>query len=688
MEAIKLNLVPSDLTKPICHASQFDDGREIMLMLYDGQMPYVLSDEEIELDVKKLDGNIVTTDLTVESGTNYVIMVTTEQMCAIAGRNNCELKVQKDGKTIHSKNFYLSVEESVTAGGVESESAINNLETQIAGMVEDAVENQYDSENVIFDSTPTAGHGTGYTVTSEGIKAAIDAAGGGGASIDDTITASNKTWSSNKINTELGKKPEIDDASTASNKTWSASKINTLLDGVTEEHSEVVRSQVSPFTLTAGYIGANGNVSQSTSYHYTNKIPVSEGDKIYVYGAHGSYVSQYRFVCCYHNGSAVTEKGGQNLNNPFIVPSGIEEVVLSIADSMTPTRAEVATTQSKKELVNQPDVDALVKISANAKENSLFYGFDYTVGNTFETSEFFEDFCSYKVSFFAKISTITGIAKLGKGIGFQYGGGIGFDGTNLYMYQNANSTPTQTQAHGLTLKDYVSITLDSDYTTQLKVTIATNGGSYTWTISTWFAHYGSLSFTANDNMSECKIAYTCTGLIKDTWLYGDSYFSNFDGKRWTTYLVSRGYRNYLLNAYGGRRSNQALTSFKLDLKMNRVPRRVIWCLGMNDKDGDSSANESWLSSVQEVMQICSSLNIELVLATIPNVPSTNAKNIYKNAYVQASGYRYIDFAKAVSLNGDSTWYDNMLSSDNIHPETQGALALYSQAIATVPELLL
>lgn len=226
MEAIKLNLVPSDLTKPICHASQFDDGREIMLMLYDGQMPYVLSDEEIELDVKKLDGNIVTTDLTVEEGTNYVIMVTTEQMCAIAGRNNCELKVQKDGKTIHSKNFYLAVEESATAGGIESASQINNLETQIAGMVEDAVENQYDSENVIFDSEPTEGHGTGYTVTSEGIKQAIDNAGGN--VIDDTTPASDKTYSSNKINAVVS--ALIDDTETSASKTYSSNKIDGLLD--------------------------------------------------------------------------------------------------------------------------------------------------------------------------------------------------------------------------------------------------------------------------------------------------------------------------------------------------------------------------------------------------------------------------------------------------------------------------
>lgn len=279
MEAIKLNLVPSDLTKPICHASQFDDGREIMLMLYDGQMPYVLSDEEIELDVKKLDGNIVTTDLTVESGTNYVIMVTTEQMCAIAGRNNCELKVQKDGKTIHSKNFYLAVEESATAGGIESASQINNLETQIEGMVEDAVENQYDSENVIFDSTPTAGHGTGYTVTSAGIKAAIDAAGGG--VIDDTQASANKTYSSNKINSVVS--ALIDDTQSSASKVYSSNKIDTLLGEITN-NEKLLNSEVlivKPTLDFNGYIVATtGNVSSSQYGKCTDYIEIGFFDRL------------------------------------------------------------------------------------------------------------------------------------------------------------------------------------------------------------------------------------------------------------------------------------------------------------------------------------------------------------------------------------------------------------------------
>lgn len=248
MESIKINLVPSDFSMPVCHATQYDDGREIMLELFDEKTPYFLSDETIELDVKKLDGNVVTTELDVVPGERSVIMKTTEQMCAVAGRNLCTLKVQKDGTTIYTKNFYLSVQDNATEGGIESESEINNLETQIAGLVEDAVENQYDSENVIFDSEPTEGHGTGYTVTSAGIKAAIDAAGGN--VIDDTTSSANKTYSSNKINEIANTKAS---ALTVSN-------INNL-----EYDSEKVYVD----DLTLGRINSSGGIDSVTYCAYS-----------------------------------------------------------------------------------------------------------------------------------------------------------------------------------------------------------------------------------------------------------------------------------------------------------------------------------------------------------------------------------------------------------------------------------
>ena len=117
---------------------------------------------------------------------------------------------------------------------------------------------------------------------------------------------------------------------------------------------------------------------------------------------------------------------------------------------------------------------------------------------------------------------------------------------------------------------------------------------------------------------------------------------------------------------------------------NSNPEKIVWCLGMNDGD-DGEVDASWKACVDELMEICEARNIELILATIPNVPSVD--NTYKNAYVIASGHRYIDFASAVGASSGTTWYDNMLSSDMVHPDTQGAIALFNQAIADVPELM-
>ena len=170
MERIRLDIIPKGLM-PVCHASQYDAGRVIRLDLMDGLQGYSLTDEEIELDVRKPDGHIVTASVDVVAGNTFVDIVTTEQMCAVEGENICELKISKDGAEIYSLNFRMMVEKSVTEGGDPSESFIHNLNQQIY----DAVADQYEG-NVIFDDVPTENHGTGYTVTSEGIKNAISEA--------------------------------------------------------------------------------------------------------------------------------------------------------------------------------------------------------------------------------------------------------------------------------------------------------------------------------------------------------------------------------------------------------------------------------------------------------------------------------------------------------------------------------
>ena len=170
MQIINVDLIPGKVM-PILHASQFDKGRSLGVKLYNGGAVFELSGaEDLTAAVRKPDGNIVTETLT-NAGGSLVEIITTEQMTACAGGSLCEIKIENAGDVIGTANFVLEVEKDPTDGGIASQSEINNLATQVA----DLVSEQYDSNNVIFDSVPTAGHGNGYTVTSEGIKDALDA---------------------------------------------------------------------------------------------------------------------------------------------------------------------------------------------------------------------------------------------------------------------------------------------------------------------------------------------------------------------------------------------------------------------------------------------------------------------------------------------------------------------------------
>ena len=169
MEQINLNLIPGR-TMPVAHASQYDVGRTIRFNLFEGDTIYSLDGTEtVNVNVRKTDGNVVTEELTVTASASYVEVVTTEQMTACSGSNLAEIQIIKGDDTIGTLNFILEVEEDPMEGGIQSESEINNLRSQVANIVAD----QYDSNNVLFDSVPVAGHGVPYTVTSEGIKNAI-----------------------------------------------------------------------------------------------------------------------------------------------------------------------------------------------------------------------------------------------------------------------------------------------------------------------------------------------------------------------------------------------------------------------------------------------------------------------------------------------------------------------------------
>lgn len=455
---------------------------------------------------------------------------------------------------------------------------------------------------------------------------------------------------------------------------------------------EVVQYDEIPISLTwtSGFMAKNGTVYSYSGFEYSNKISVSEGDILNFYrGSDGALISgNLRVVTCYSNGVVDSSKGLENTDTPYIVPFGVDEIIVTIND----VYGNATGKNKQREVITVPvigeeDIEKIYKITANNKPNRLIYKFDVIANGTYTGTDELQDMGAYRICFSTKISSITGIVKIGKGIGQDYGGGVGFDGTNLYQYFSTGAEPNRTQAHGLTLKDYVGITIDVAYDLKAKVTISTNGGKYAWDIPYWRSYQGVLSVSSPDALTSCELSYTCEGYTKDIWIFGDSYLDYSANSRWSYYLIRSGHTNYLLNGFPGRGSNTAIQALKKALSFGLVPRKIIWCMGMNDKDRTSAPSLAWLTAIEELCEICEENNIELILSIIPNVPSTNTDNTKKNAWVKTSGYRYIDFALAVSASGDSTWYDGMLCSDNVHPTEQGGIALYSCAVAEVPELL-
>lgn len=170
MEIININLIPSGVN-PTCHAKQYDKGRVIRFELFNGLTPYTLqSGDTVTLNLRKPDNTIIEASVTAIEGNKYVDLVTTEQMTACFGYNYGCFKIANGEIDIGTLNFVMAVERDVIANGDPSQSSIKDLGT----LVSQAVGEQYDSSNVIFDDAPTENHGDGYTVTSEGIKAALD----------------------------------------------------------------------------------------------------------------------------------------------------------------------------------------------------------------------------------------------------------------------------------------------------------------------------------------------------------------------------------------------------------------------------------------------------------------------------------------------------------------------------------
>ena len=126
MQTINLNLVPGKV-KPVVHSSQYDVGRTFRCNLFDGSTVLTLDGSEtITIEGQKSDSHIFLYSVT-NTHSNYVDVATTEQMTAISGLVDCELRIKKGDTDIGTANFWLEVEKASTENGVISDSDISAL---------------------------------------------------------------------------------------------------------------------------------------------------------------------------------------------------------------------------------------------------------------------------------------------------------------------------------------------------------------------------------------------------------------------------------------------------------------------------------------------------------------------------------------------------------------------------------
>ena len=143
-ETIKINLIPGE-ELPVLHSSQYDTGRALTFEVYDGDDAFDSATAyEITLHLRKVDGSIISlSDPNVDE--NQVIFFTTEQTTACAGKNVGELSFYDEVQetVVGSCNFILEIEPDPMQGGLESESEIQNLNGQIASLIDQQLDNYY-----------------------------------------------------------------------------------------------------------------------------------------------------------------------------------------------------------------------------------------------------------------------------------------------------------------------------------------------------------------------------------------------------------------------------------------------------------------------------------------------------------------------------------------------------------------
>lgn len=137
-QRIELNLIPKQGDEPVVfYASQYETTRPFIADLMWGDTEFAPGDDcWAEIDIRKNDDNLVVITEDVAIDNNEVSVILPVQAVTCIGKNLGQVKIYAgDEQLIAALNFILEVQPDPLAGGVTSETAIDNLTTQIDDII-------------------------------------------------------------------------------------------------------------------------------------------------------------------------------------------------------------------------------------------------------------------------------------------------------------------------------------------------------------------------------------------------------------------------------------------------------------------------------------------------------------------------------------------------------------------------
>ena len=277
-EFIELNLIPTG-DKPVFHAAQYDVGRPIIIKLKNGEDDFTPTDLDLELQVRKVDNNIVTAVPDSVDG-NVVTFLTTQQMTACSGTNLCEVQLSDNDITIATLHFYLVVQRDVLQGGLTSQSEIHDLEEQIAAIVPEVIGDEYYTAEEVDEKIaeiPTFDPTNYYTKSQVYTKTETN-----GFLAQKANTSSLATVATSGSYNDLLNKPTIPDVSNYYTKgeTYSQDEVNTLLSAKADTSSLKTVATTGDYddlinkpTIPAAQVQSDWSQSDNTQVDYIKNKP-------------------------------------------------------------------------------------------------------------------------------------------------------------------------------------------------------------------------------------------------------------------------------------------------------------------------------------------------------------------------------------------------------------------------------